>query len=276
MAESGSGITAAQKRKLRKITKERQDEMPAALKTEIPPGIGPELRAIAAKWPKLTPAEAEKRRIGRASEEREAINRQRGYLLHLLSHDCGERLSLSTLDNFELYDKEQAKAIAALRRYVDEIPERVAAGEGIFCIGPPGTGKDHLVIAIAREVVVRLLVTARWLDCSTLRARLRDAIKSSAEERRILSPFVAAGVLVLSDPVPAGAKLTDYQADALFRLIDGRYRAKRPTFVTANLADEQAAESALGSQTIDRLSHGCLRLRCKWESYRRRESAVRL
>lgn len=196
-----------------------------------------------------------------------------------LLRDCGPRLdpnSVALWTRFESYDPKQADVLAAIGGYLDDLPNRIAAGSSIFFIGPPGTGKDHLAIAIAREAVMTIPgFVARWLDASVFRSELRDAMDSAKKEREVLSPYIKAGILILSDPVAIGSTLTDYQADSLFRLIDGRYRAMRPTFVTSNVRTEDEAVTLLGSQIVDRLTHGGLRLRCSWESYRTRKAKKR-
>tara|TARA_R110000824_G_scaffold741_7_gene4624 strand:+ start:4553 stop:5350 length:798 start_codon:yes stop_codon:yes gene_type:complete len=210
----------------------------------------------------------------RAAREKDDVRRDIVRKLSVLKKDVGERLDpfkRATVDTFVVYDPEQEKTLRRVREYVDDIEANVQNGNGAFLIGPPGTGKDHLAVAIAREAVIRLGVSARWLDVATLRSELRDAIKSSTEEKKTLAPYLKADVLILSDPIPPGSGgLSDFQADALFRLIDGRWRECRPTLITANFRTEQEAEGVLGSQVVDRLSHGGLRLRCQWGSFRRR------
>jgi len=220
-----------------------------------------------------TPEQWEEIRIRREAEEHEAKRRDIFTKLRALKRDTGDRLDplkTATLDGYEIYDSVQKATVARVREYVETIEARFESGDGVFLIGPPGTGKDHLAVAICREGVIRLQVSARWLDASTLRSELRDAMNSAKDEKRVLGHYLRAGFLVLSDPVAPGASLSDYQAEALGRLIDGRWRARRPTLVTANFAGEEDAAAKLGSHVVDRLSQGSIRLRCQWESYRRR------
>jgi len=234
--------------------------------------------AIAEKFksiPTLSKEEAERRADERRRREVEQEKIEISGRLRKLALDCGSRLDpfqVCTLGNFEQYDAKMADTLSALNDYLDHLEIRIDRGDSIFLIGPPGTGKDHLAISIAREAVIHHGKTARWADAASFRSELRDAIKSTKEERKTFAPYLNTGILILSDPVAIGSKLSDYQADSLFRIIDGRYRQNRPTFVTSNVKTQSEAESLLGSQIVDRLTHGGLRLRCQWESYRQRES----
>ncbi len=263
MVETGKSLTDAERDSLAKFSHDQNHAFVKKFKLD------------SFQIPAMSPEQAEKLR--QRIEDREQRERKAKTVKDIgtLRRDVGERLcpyAKCLLDNFEIYDDEQQRAVNKLRVWIDHIEEFVPEGRGIFFIGPPGTGKDHLAIAVTRAIMIRLRITARWVDGATLRSELRDAIKTSEKEKKILYCYINAGVLILSDPVAVGSKLTDYQADTIFRIVDGRYRANRPTFVTANFQDETEANSAIGSQTLDRLSHGCLRIRCKWESYRRRKN----
>jgi DNA replication protein DnaC len=263
--------------RLRKTHEERLavDQHAAAAKAdaEADRSLAPAFAQLLKRMPTLTPQQMQEREKARREKEHDATRREIVGLLSALKRDTGRRLDpfSCTLDSYTVYDKEQAKAVDGCRTYVAELDRRVDAGRGLFLIGPPGTGKDHLCVAVARECVIAKQVSARWLDCATFRAQLRDSFKGKGGEQRLIKPFIDAGVLILSDPCPPGSQLTDFQAESLFRIVSGRYHAQRPTFVTANVESETDAEAALGTQTVDRLSHGCLRLRCKWESFRKRE-----
>lgn len=279
MAGSGKkrkGMTDSGRETLKALTDAKRaeaDKRDAAIEKDAT-SIEDALTARLAAIPKLSQEELERREKAREERAAEEHRRKIVGLLSALRRDCGDRLDpfkKATIQGFERYaPKPMKKTLDALEAYLSNLSENVAAGNGLFLIGPPGTGKDHLAVAVAREAVIRLAISARWLDASSFRSELRDAIKSSKDEKRIVGPYLSAGVLVLSDPVAPGSGLTNYQADALFRLIDGRYRQCRPTFVTSNFSSETEAAELLGSQVVDRLSHGGLRLKCSWNSFRRR------
>tara|TARA_R110002051_G_scaffold322639_1_gene413648 strand:- start:907 stop:1650 length:744 start_codon:yes stop_codon:yes gene_type:complete len=235
-------------------------------------GLGDEYAAIL-KMPKVDADQSKRIATKRAEAVEDKARADSLRNLQQLKKDCGQRLcpfKVATIENWQEYDDAMNATLPKLVDYIDDIGSQVAAGNSIFLIGPPGTGKDHLAIAVAREAVLRLGCSARWLDAAKFRSELRDAIKSTKDERTTFAPYLAAGVLIISDPVSIGSALTDYQADCLFRIIDGRYRDLRPTFITSNVKTQLEAESLLGSQIVDRLSHGGLRLRCSWESFRAR------
>jgi DNA replication protein DnaC len=130
----------------------------------------------------------EERAVVESQEVRADIFRRLGVLLK----DCGPRLDpfkVAKIDSFEQYDKAMSETVGAIRDYIGSLEERIADGDSIFLIGPPGTGKDHLSIAVAREAVIRLGKSARWLDASKFRSELRDAIKSTRDEKRTFAPY---------------------------------------------------------------------------------------
>jgi DNA replication protein DnaC len=82
-------------------------------------------------------------------------------------------------------------------------------------------------------------------------------------------------VLFISDPGARGREaMTDFMATSLFSVIDARYRARKPTWITLNTETPQEAEFRLGTPIVDRLRDRSLRVFCDWPSWRQRECGL--
>jgi DNA replication protein DnaC len=211
-----------------------------------------------------------------ASSERPAALPEDMFLVKWepLANALGPRYSECTLENFELsadpkFAGPQRKVLNEIRNYLENLTENVEKGRGVVLYGPPGTGKDHLLVAMLREAA-KSRYHVRWKDGMRLYRNVREAIAQNKGEGSIARPLIDANVLAISDPVPPkGESVTGFQATFMFDLIDSRYRARRPTWVTANFADSADADSRLGAQIVDRLRDGALALHCSWPSYRK-------
>ena len=219
-----------------------------------------------------TPNSATSERSRRSAEAFEDVKEQRW---KNLADAMGPRYAGCTLDNFNTadpkpqYAEAKVEAVRRCRDYLDDLRENVHAGKNVLFFGPKGTGKDHLMVGMLRECVSAGAV-CRWWDGLTLYAELRRMVRESQSEGPLLKKLVEADVCAISDPLPPrGASITEFIADFMFRLVDGRYRRRRPTWITANVATQEEAETRLAPQIHDRLRDHALRVRCNWESYRR-------
>ena len=93
-------------------------------------------------------------------------------------------------------------------------------------------------------------------------------------EDEIIKRLVRAKVLYLSDLLPPGNKLTDYQASITYQVIDARYSDRKPTWLTLNVATRAEMEAGLGAAIVDRVVDGALVLACNWPSYRKAAQKV--
>lgn len=179
----------------------------------------------------------------------------------------GARYKTATLSNFTATEQKQIDAIAALTEYRDTMATRLAEGEGVVLFGPKGTGKDHLLVALARAAIIAgFRVT--WQNGMDLFGEMRDRIDSQDSERAFVNRFIYPDVLYLSDPVPPIGSLTDFQAAMMFRILDGRYSRRKPTWCSVNVSKGSELDARMGSQNVDRLRHGALSIHCDWPSYR--------
>ena len=178
----------------------------------------------------------------------------------------GKRYANCRLSNFETNEELLKKdAVASVLAYCESMGEEIVEGRNVIFLGPPGTGKDHLMTAMM-FAAVRAYCTVEWINGVDFFGDLRDTIDSDALESDFKQRFVKPDVLAISDPIPPWGDLTAFQAAFLFRVIDARYRQMKPVWVTANLSGD--AERRLGAQLVDRLRHDALVLSCNWISYR--------
>jgi DNA replication protein DnaC len=203
-----------------------------------------------------------------ASKRRELEGRRNALAAHLGRRYWPEAVTLAT---FERYDKAQDVALKQLQAFLAGLPEKIEAGEGLVLAGEVGTGKD------------RLLAVALYAACATHKVEyrsgqdlfglFRDRMDQGAAEEQGIRDLFAPDVLALSDPVPPAGALSAWRLELLYRVVDRRYRDRRPTWVTINATGSADAEAKLGSQVWDRLQEGATVIPCRWTSYRERKRA---
>lgn len=219
------------------------------------------------------PESIERRRRKRElREQRESERQQRLRLADweaLISHSIGERYRHSRLDTFDTSEHpSQAEAVGKLTEFADRISDHVSAGDNLLLHGPVGTGKDDLLTAVLHAAVMAGH-SVKFVNGMDLFQRILDAMRSNGSVGHLLNELQTADVLALSDPIPPAGENAAYQLQALFSVIDHRYRRLRPTFVTMNVADRDEANRRMAPQIIDRIGHNALTIHCNWPSYRK-------
>lgn len=221
----------------------------------------------------ILPHQSQKVTASSDDRARERDLQRRAELWGNVVQAIGSRYSECRVQNFVLSDDRevlarQERVVASLTAYGENVEENVRAGRGIVLFGSVGTGKDHLTVGLM-FAACRAGFSVMWVNGMDLFGEMRDSIDRDESEQRLLGKYVTPDVLVISDPLPPWGPLTQFQAGFLFRLIDRRYRNRKPIWVTANFADRKSAEEKLGAQLLDRLKDGALALHCDWPSHRR-------
>ena len=141
-------------------------------------------------------------------------------------------------------------------------------------IGNPGTGKSHLATALAAQACAKGY-RVRFYRTTELVTALIEA-RDERSFMRLKSQFVRLDLLVLDELgyVPA----SKVGAELLFDVISTAYE-RTSLIVTSNLPFESWTE-VLGSErltgaTLDRLTHRCLIIETKGESYRLQDAKGR-
>lgn len=126
------------------------------------------------------------------------------------------------------------RALAYCHRFADAAGRE---GLGLVFWGPPATGKTHLAVAILAELAANRGVKGRFCDFAALLHEIAHSYDkaSMTSQSGTLESVLTADLLVLDDL--GSRKMTDWAADTLFSIVNGRYMARRPTVITTAYED---------------------------------------
>lgn len=137
-------------------------------------------------------------------------------------------------------------------------------GGSLYLWGDTGTGKSHLAYGLVQREIEqgRKVVALEWTQfLGKLRASFGSRYQGRSEAE-IEAELEAADLIVLDD-VGSG-KITEWAAEKLWVIVNGRYIAQRQLVITSNLppmaatgADLVAALGAGGRRTVSRLTQIC-------------------
>ncbi len=200
--------------------------------------------------------------------ERREGNRERWNAWSHVIRQAGKRYKDVGFPNYDVSHGEQAAVVDDLKEYAKDIADNVNAGKGVILFGPSGTGKDHLLLALARAAISADVLSVHWACGQELFGGARDLIGGNGSEYDFIKQYTRPTILILSDPLPVSGSLTDFQAGLISRIVDGRYRNGLPTWCSMNVAGKEEVEERMGVAIVDRLRHDSLARYCDWPSYR--------
>lgn len=175
-----------------------------------------------------------------------------------------------TLDNFLVEGDGQQCALDVAREFADNFWSRhTKVGSFLVLAGDPGTGKSHLAIAAAQQVMQR--GTALYIRTADIIRRVRATWRRDAPqtEEDVFNALEAMDLLIIDEVgVQAG---TEDEQRILFDVIDRRYAGLKPTILLTNLGGA-AFKEFMGPRIMDRLNERAVFVPFRWESYRGRVS----
>lgn len=144
------------------------------------------------------------------------------------------------------------EVVRAVRRFCDQVEERVEDGRGLWFMGDVGTGKTTLAMLVSKAALDAGRTVAIY-SVPHLLARIRDTYDADAREQSYIEFFrrlVEVDLLHLDDL--GTEKQTDWVLEQLYSLVNQRYEEQRSIVLTTNL-DFEDLERQIGKRTVSRL-----------------------
>src|SRR5437762_3396702 len=160
--------------------------------------------------------------------------------------------------------------ISAATQQALSTPEWIGRAENLAVSGPSGTGKSHLVEALAHAAIEKDLRVA-WFTLETLTAAISRA-RADGSAARTVTRICRADLIVVDDigMLPAGQDA----AEAFYRITDAAYE-RRSVAVTSNIHPsgfDTIMPKTLATATVDRLLHHAQLVLTKGDSHRLAEA----
>ncbi|GAB3255062.1 ATP-binding protein [Chitinimonas naiadis] len=165
----------------------------------------------------------------------------------------------------------QREVVARFRRYLAGFGRAVEQGAGLIVTGGLGTGKTHLVCALANNIIHQYGRSVRYCTSQDMLAEIKAAYgaenKSEASE---IERFASYDLLILDEADVHRSTETDLLL--IFAVVNRRYNALKPTVLVSNQSVAKLKDY-IGPRAVDRvLEHGEV-IACDWASYRTRAAA---
>ena len=176
------------------------------------------------------------------------------------------RCTFANMERFGL-PEEQEEPFRRARAYADHFAEYMKRGVGLFFMGPVGTMKTSMAVAVAQEVMrmgkrVFFISMAELLDTILTMSRKRDATEAIAFEDRIRQ----VRLLIIDD---MGAEYPrDWITNKVDAIITARYNRMLPVIITTNLSPGEA-EERYKLRTYDRIKSSSIVIKTTGTSRRR-------
>lgn len=180
-----------------------------------------------------------------------------------------ERFASQSLSTY-FVDKQNANQVRIYEfccDYAANFSEIKKTGRSFLMLGKVGTGKTHLSVGIALQIM-RNGHSAVFTSASKMLRAIKDTYRKDSDysESDVIKKYTSCGLLIVDEVgVQRGS---EYEKDMLFDVINERYESIKPTIILSNLAIDEVKQF-LGERVFDRLrENGGKAFLFDWQSMR--------